>query len=203
MMKIVNKIFDRTCFTLNASFNNLKKRHALILEIWREVDVPTNLLGNHIIRDGFPRDSVKFSSLTAKFELLLNDFFSVASIYDGYMDQVLLRIFEDFPWYKYWIKLKVYAQFKLSNYKLLNLETKLLLDGLDYDYLNKDTVERHLLFGFPKFSDRKMASYYDFRHEYSVFPNLHDAITDKDIVSTIKWLTVCYQKVYEVKHKFT
>lgn len=188
---------------LSSSFNNLKRRHSAILESWREVDVPISILGNHIIRDGFPRDSVKFSSLTAKFELLLNDFSSVASIYDDYMSQVLVRIFEDFPWYKYWIKLKVYAQFKLSNYKLLNLETKLLLESLDYDYLDKNTIERHVLFGIPKYSDGKMASYYDFRHENSVFPNIHDAIVDKDLVSTIKWLTVCYQKVYEVKHKFT
>lgn len=113
-------------FRTNDYFKFVKSRlddvfehHKDQLEAWNDEEVSKYfLLGKF-------STSIKFKDLIKEFRNALDDLGELSKIFDDYNSQVQDGLIRDYPWYQLFKKLKLWAQFKVSNYKLLHIEKEL------------------------------------------------------------------------------
>ncbi|CUM66182.1 uncharacterized protein PRCAT00003840001 [Priceomyces carsonii] len=173
------------------------------LKAWSDRDVPTELISKFYLYSDLKEElgdgSVfTFGDVLNRLQGLLNETIILSVIYDNYAVEVEESLIQDFAWYKYYKKLKIYAQFKVSNYKLLHFEKGFQLATKDYDYLNLDpkkTFFNHIIFGVAKFSPKLATGNKIERFKQSAFAPFQDSIRENDFAMATKWLVVIYEKL--------
>ncbi|CAH6723669.1 vacuolar protein sorting-associated protein 70 [[Candida] jaroonii] len=84
-----------------------------------------------------------FGKFVNEFKKLSQTLLSQSITFDKYNKEVQEGLIQDYPWFQAFKKLKVWAQFKVTNYKLLNLDK----------YLKKEGWFSHLLYNLPHIND--------------------------------------------------
>lgn len=149
---------------------------------------------------------IKFSMLLEEIHSLLGDLVEHSLALDIYNDDIAQKLIEDFAWYNLLKKLKIYAQYKLANYRLLHFENALTLNNKDYQYMydaKQEGLFNHVLYGVPEFSTRENNTYYSSRVNHSIFPYLYRSLKDDNFELTVKWIVTLYEKLHTVSNKIT
>lgn len=120
------------------------------LDAWGDEDVSSYFLGRF-------NTKIKFKDLMKEFKNVIKDIGQLSIIFDQYNGEVQDGLTRDYAWYFLFRKLKLWAQFKVSNYKLLHIETGLStqdgwfkhliydgVGGLVFDKLRRSIEERDL-----------------------------------------------------------
>ncbi|KAG2735384.1 hypothetical protein G9P44_001598 [Scheffersomyces stipitis] len=187
------------------------------LSKWGQDKVSSYLINKSYILSDLKRDlkdepTVRFVDLLSQFQVLLNDLTHQSLIFDKWNKKVQEGLIEDYPWYRCYKKFAHFAQFKVSNHKLLHLERELTLNPRDYQFLQngngndekqKEAYFNHVIYGLPKFSVNSSTDYLNSRFKYSTFTNLHESVQESDFELTVKWLAVTYDKLRNLNYKMT
>ncbi|CUM46929.1 uncharacterized protein AC631_01973 [Debaryomyces fabryi] len=180
------------------------------LSEWSSKKVPLYLLEKSSLysdlKDNANSNKIKFSMLLKGLHSLLEDLVEQSLALDIYNDDIAQKLIEDFAWYNLLKKLKIFAQYKLANYRLLHFENALTLNNKDYQYIYETKQEgffNHVLYGVPEFLTRENSTYYSSRVDHSIFPYLYSSLKDDDFELTIKWIITLYEKLRTVRNKIT
>lgn len=150
------------CDTVFNKFDEYLANHKRQLDKWS-----TNMVG------GFD----DFKQFLASFKSLNDDLRKLSSVFDIYTRQVQQDLIQDYPWFQAYKKFKIWAQFKVINYKLLNLD----------NYLKKDNAwNSHLIYNVVPFN----------RHGLSILYDVTHATENGDYHSVIEHLLLVY-KVFD------
>lgn len=204
-MKTVN-YFEK----LDSSFDQFISESKSKIKHWSSKEVPLYLIEKFNIFSALKEDKlqekISFSMLINKLHELIEDLKEQSLALDVYNEGVARQLFEDYAWYKLLKKLKIFAQFKLANYRLLHLENILTLKDKDNQYLFDTKQKRffsHVLFGVPHFSTSENNSYYSSRSNHSIFPSLYQSLKDDDFEMAVKWIVILYEKLHQISSKIT
>lgn len=180
------------------------------LSEWSHKKVPLYLLEKSSLYSDLKEDEdfdkIKFSMLLKRLHSLLEDLVEQSLALDVYNDDISRKLIEDFAWYNLLKKLKIFAQYKLANYRLLHFENALTLNKKDYQYIYETKEEgffNHVLYGVPKFLTCENSTYYSSRVNHSIFPHLYSSLKDDDFELTVKWIITLYEKMRTVSNKIT
>lgn len=180
------------------------------LRDWSSKKVPLHLIEKSSLYSGLKDDvldgKIQFSMLLKEIHSLLEDLVEQSLALDIYNDDIARKLIEDFAWYNLLKKLKIYAQYKLANYRLLHFESALTLNNKDYQYIYNTKQEgffNHVLYGVPEFSTRENNTYYSSRVNHSMFPYLYRSLKDDNFELTVKWIVTLYEKLHTVSNKIT
>ncbi|CAK7917649.1 vacuolar protein sorting-associated protein 70 [[Candida] anglica] len=220
-----HEIADRRCTPyaqkMKSFFNDTLYYNGNILEKWSSKEVPLYLLNKaDIYTDLLKREAsnipdttmeengvVLFSNLTTQLNELIGQLDGQAKIYDEYNINVEEDLIKDYAWYHSYMKVKLYAQFKVANYKLLRIEQELMLLPQDYKYLYHNKTEsdwfQHIVYGLSRFQVENPADYYKNREKRGVFPGIQSALEDEDFDQAIRWMVVTYAKLKGFSRKLT
>ncbi|KAI0464095.1 hypothetical protein LJB42_001696 [Komagataella kurtzmanii] len=108
---------------------------------------------------------------------------SASVIFHKYMKDLQEEIVEDYPWFKYYKKIKIAVQIKLANLKLVSLDSHMLID----EGLPKRHWMKHTILG----SDRLTG-------QATLFPGLSEAIDEVNYEETVKWLMILSDKLESI-----
>lgn len=203
--EVANYCISEYSDRIDLFYGDFLKRNEKQLHDWSDKLVPENLISGTPLLNDIKKNSeeimgnsekVNFKSLVNEFNNLIAQLREASNIYDVYSRQVQDTLIEDYPWYMYYKKIQVFAQFKVANFKLLRLERELALSLDDYEYLTTDPKYfDHIIYGIPKFHLDDTNNEAQDRNDGSSFQFLNDAVMDDDYLKTIKMLVITYNKL--------
>lgn len=171
---------------LEQEMKTLMKGNDAVLQDWANKDI-LKYLETLFFNFYGDEDEIKtMGDLTIKLQDITKSLTSLALIFDDYNHNVQIGLIEDYPWYQSFKKVKLWAQFKLSNYKLLHLE-KDLTRKPDAKSATKPSWFTHLLYNRPV--DR------------SVFNDIYEALESKNIERSTRLMFELYEKLKTVEKK--
>lgn len=198
---------------INLQFKKFTEENESRLIDWSKRKIPQDLISKFKLFSEVKGDidsdtkSIKLSMLVRKFQSLANDLVGQALAFDIYNGKVAELWIEDFAWYKLLKKLKIFAQLKLANYRLLHFEKEFTLKPKDHLFLYGDADQKngpdHVIYGVPPFSVNETNAYFETRVDRSIFPHLYQATREDNFEMFVKWLAVTYEKLRNLSNKMT
>ncbi|CAI5757950.1 unnamed protein product [Candida verbasci] len=182
------------------------------LSSWSNNTIPNYLIyKSSIFQDLDTNEPVKFDQIVQQLSNFLNETTYQSKIFDDWNINVENGLIKDYPWYLYYKKLQHFAQFKVSNYKLLHFEKDLKLNDKDYIYLNlnedgSSTTGNELFYDSIIFNTPDLKNNEEFfkdRFLKSTFGNLYKAIDDENFEMSVKWIVLIYEKIKNLEYKMT
>lgn len=159
------------------------KQNAKKFTKWNDVDITEYLEIPFFNFNGDEDEITTFGNLTNKLLDVTASLQVSSVIFDQYNVQVQRGLIQDYPWYQSYKKLKLWAQFKVSNYKLIHM---------DRDLSRKHGWFNHLVYNKPELGR--------FADSSTVFADVPAAV-DGGIKKTVQVMFEMYEKFTAVDKK--
>lgn len=115
-------------------FEELLTKHRDILLTWRSNLVDERKFGHSKLWEDSGLLAPTFGDLLSQFVTTLHQCTRKGEKLDEYNMDVQDSLTRDYPWYRMLVKLRIYAQFKVTNYRMLRLEKDLAPDDGHFIY---------------------------------------------------------------------
>lgn len=166
------------------------------LSLWRDKRVEKYVTKTSILSD-INQETVTFHTLVHEFRKLVYELPLLAKMFDQYNAGVQDGLIQDYPWYTSYHKLKIWAQFKVTNYKLLHMEKEMSSKSDEENDImgGGGGWFRHVLYGVGDASDGTGNGH------RAMFWGLRKAIEEEDLERVVKIMAVMYEKLKVVSKR--